>query len=94
MVDAPTYDSFFGAVLEALDDLGGSGSNQEIYEKVAENDSISDEVLDVLHNDGPMTKVEYRLRWTQTYLKKDGAINNTTKGIWTLLPRGREMSNE
>lgn len=78
--------------MQALKDLGGSGTNQEIYEKVTANLEISDDVLDVLHNDGPMTKVEYRLRWTQTYLKKDKTITNHTKGVWTLLPRGREMS--
>lgn len=92
MIQIPTYDTFFVPVIQALKDLGGSASNQEIYEKVAENLQISDDVLDVLHNDGPMTKVEYRMRWTQTYLKKDGLITNTAKGIWTLLPAGREAS--
>lgn len=93
-VEVPPYHTFFGPVIQALKDLGGSASNQEIYEKVTENLNVSDDILDILHNDGPMTKVEYRLRWTQTYLKKDGAITNTTKGIWTLLPRGREFSEK
>ena len=93
-IEVPPYHTFFGPVIQALKDLGGSASNQEIYEKVTENLNVSDEILDILHNDGPMTKVEYRLRWTQTYLKKDGAITNTTKGIWTLLPRGRELSEK
>ena len=93
-IEVPAYHTFFGPVIEALKQLGGSGSNQEIYEKVAEILSISDEILDVPHNDGPMTKVEYRLRWTQSYLKKDKAIINTTKGIWTLLPRGRDFTQE
>lgn len=92
-VEVPKYHDFFDAVLQSLKDLGGSGTNQEIYEKVTNNLGMSDEVLDVLHNEGPMTKVEYRLRWTQTYLKKDGAITNHTKGVWTLLPRGKEMSD-
>jgi len=93
-IEVPAYHTFFGPVIEALKQLGGSGSNQEIYEKVTEILSISDEILDIPHNDGPMTKVEYRLRWTQTYLKKDKAIINTTKGIWTLLPRGRDFTQE
>lgn len=93
-VDVPPYHAFFGPVIQALKDLGGSASNQEIYEKVTDNLNISDDVLDVLHNDGPMTKIEYRLRWTQTYLKKDAAITNTAKGIWTLLPRGRNYSEK
>jgi len=93
-VEVPAYHTYFGPVLDALKELGGSASNQEIYEKVAQLLDISDEILDVPHNDGPMTKVEYRLRWTQTYLKKDGAITNTKKGVWTLLPRGRDFTDD
>jgi len=92
--DVPAYHTFFGPLIRALKSLGGSGSNQEIYEKVIEILKLPDGILDIPHNDGPMTKVEYRLRWTQTYLKKDDAIINTKKGIWTLLPRGREFTDE
>ena len=46
----------------------------------------------MLHNDGPMTEIEYRLRWTQSYLKKDGLIENASRGVWSLLERGREIT--
>ena len=39
-----------------------------------------------------MTEIEYRLRWTQTYLKKDGLIDNPSTGVWSILPRGRTTS--
>jgi restriction system protein len=35
-----------------------------------------------------MTEIEYRLMWTRTYLKKFGAIENSTRGIWALTAKG------
>jgi restriction system protein len=35
-----------------------------------------------------MTEIEYRLMWTRTYLKKFGAIENSTRGIWALTSKG------
>ena len=91
--DLPAYEDFFVDVMQAIKDLGGSGTNQEIYAKVVELRNISDEELNVLHNEGPMTEIEYRLRWTQTYLKKDGLIENASRGVWSLLERGREINH-
>lgn len=91
--DIRSYDEFFSQVLAALKELGGSGTNQEIYSKVIDLDNITDEKLDVLHNDGPMTVIEYRLRWTQTYLKKDGAIDNVGRGLWAITERGRGFTS-
>lgn len=31
-----------------------------------------------------MTKVEYRLAWSRTYLKKVALIVNSSRGVWTL----------
>lgn len=90
--DVPAYHDFFDDLVAALKELGGSGTNQEIYAKVIEMSHLTDDQINVLHNDGPMTEVEYRLRWTQTYLKKDGIIENVARGVWGLLPKGREVS--
>jgi restriction system protein len=35
-----------------------------------------------------MTEIEYRLMWTRTYLKKFGIIENSSRGIWALTPKG------
>jgi len=77
-------------LLKAIRDLGGSGSIQEIYEKVAENLSLPDEVLNVIHNPetGTHTEVEYRLAWARTYLKKYGILENSERGVWSISQKG------
>ena len=66
----PTYDKLMIPTLKALKELGGSGSIEEINEKVYEIANLNEEVLQIPHGDnGYMTKIEYRLAWSRTYLK-------------------------
>ena len=57
------YDDLMNPVLQALKALGGSGTNEEINDKVAEIVNIPADQLEVLHNPekGGMTEIEYRL---------------------------------
>lgn len=88
-----TYDDLFNPVIKALRLLGGSGTNEEINARVAEIVGIPSEQLEVLHNPdkGGMTEIEYRLMWTRTYLKKYGIIENSSRGVWSLTPEGRQI---
>lgn len=84
------YDDLMNPVFQALKSLGGSGTIEEINNKVAEIARIPSEQLEILHNPekGGMTEIEYRLMWTRTYLKMYGIIENSTRGIWSLTERG------
>ena len=46
----PTFDRLMNPLLGALEALGGSGSVEEIYDKVVELEALSDEVLARLHD--------------------------------------------
>jgi len=94
MPDAmPTFDSLMNPLLEALFELGGSGSIDEIYEKVVEMQHIDDELASVPHNPekSNLSEIGYRLAWARTYLKKYGFLENSTRGIWALTPLARKM---
>lgn len=81
----PTYDKLLIPTLQALKELGGSGSIEEINEKVYEIAKLDDETLQIPHDEnGLQTKVEYRLAWSRTYLKKFGLTINSSRGIWAL----------
>ena len=53
----PTYEDLLWPTLEALESIGGSASIQELSSQLAIDMSLPDEILDVLHMDGPQTKV-------------------------------------
>ena len=88
----PTFDSLMNPLLEALFALGGSGSIDEIYEKVIEMQRIDDELASVPHNPekSNLTEIGYRMAWARTYLKKYGFLENSTRGVWALTPLARE----
>lgn len=92
MTKVPTFDQFMNPTLQALRDLGGSGTVEEIKNRVTELVSLSDEQLEILHNPdrGSQTVVEYRLAWARTYLKKYGLLENSTRGVWALTAKGRQ----
>jgi restriction system protein len=92
-IQIPTYDTLMNPTLQAIKLLGGSGTIEEIDNKVADIAGLSDEQQEVLHNPdkGGKTEVEYRLAWTRTYLKIYGALENSSRGVWALTPEGRKM---
>lgn len=82
----PTYDKMLIPTLEALKLLGGSGSIEEINEKVYEVAKFDEEILAIPHDEnGVQSKVDYRLAWARTYLKKYGLLENSTRGVWSLI---------
>jgi restriction system protein len=80
----PTYDALLLPILQALKNLGGSGTIEEINDEVIHILNLSDEVLNILHGNTSKSEVEYRSGWTRTYLKKYGLIENSARGVWAL----------
>lgn len=93
MKKVPTYDQLMNPTIQALKALGGSGTIEEIYNKVTELIDLTDEQLEVLHNPdkGGQTEIEYRLAWSRTYLKKYGILENSSRGVWALTAKGRQI---
>ena len=58
----PTYDNLMNPLLRALRALGGSGSVDEIYDKVSELENIPEEILGQLHDpeNSNVSEVAYR----------------------------------
>ena len=85
-INIPSHDRLFNPVLKALRSLGGSGSIQEIYDRVVEQQHFSEEMLAVVHDPekGNQTLVEYRLAWARSWLKKYGLLENSSRGVWAL----------
>jgi restriction system protein len=88
----PTFDRLMNPLLRALRALGGSGSIEEIYDRVVE-EKLPDDVLSQLHDPekSNQTEVAYRLAWARTYLKKYGLLENSARGVWALTAKAKEI---
>lgn len=89
----PTHQYFFVPTLKALNNLGGSGSNEEIYNEVISITKLSSDVIDEMHS-FTMSEVEYKLMWARTYLKNYGAVENSRQGVWSLTAKGAKLLKE
>jgi restriction system protein len=91
----PTFDSLMNPLLDALSVLGGSGSIDEIYEKVLELEKIDEQISSVPHNPekSNQTEVAYRLAWARTYLKGYGFLENSSRGVWALTKLAKEQKH-
>lgn len=88
----PPYDKMLWPTLQAIKDLGNSGSNQEIEDRAIEIAGYNEDQLSVLHGDGPQTEISYRLAWARTYLKAVGALENSSRGIWSITDYGENLT--
>jgi restriction system protein len=89
----PTYDSMLLPTIQALQILGGSATTEEIFEKVIQILNLPDKVLEILHGSTSQTEVEYRLAWSRTYLKKYGLLQNSSRGVWSLVATSIDLDN-
>lgn len=92
--ELPTVDDLLWPILNALKSRGGSASIQELSGSVASDLKLTDAVLNIPHKNGPRSEVDYRAAWARTYLKFVGAIDNTSRGIWTISEVGRQIYSE
>lgn len=91
-VHIPSHAEMLWPILQAIKDLGDSGTNQEIEERAIEIASYSEEQQAILHGDGPRTEIRYRMAWARTYLKAVGALENSGKGVWSITDYGRVLT--
>jgi len=85
----PKYDDLFNPLLQAIRNLGGSASVAEQEDEVATILKLSDAEVSEVHR-GNRTKLSYRLAWARNYLKRYGALDNSSRGVWALTSEGQK----
>lgn len=90
----PKYDDLLWPTLQALKVGGGSATIHELSEQVASDLRLPDEVLEIPHKNGSQSEVDYRAGWARTHLRHVRAIDNTSRGVWTITEIGRNIQTE
>lgn len=85
----PKFVQYFGPLLVALRNLGGSARSAEAIEQVAIDLGVSDaERAELLDSGQP--RFNNLVAWARFYLAKAGYIDTTKRGVWTLTDKARE----
>ena len=83
----PRFSQLIVPTFIALQELGGSGKNDEILDQIISDLKIPDEIADIQHK-GRTNKSElsYQADWARTYLRIYGVIENSARSVWSITP--------
>lgn len=80
---------YFGPVVRALRELGGSARPAEVRDKVAQDLKIPDGKIDELLESGT-SRFNNQVAWARFYLARAGYIDSSLRGVWSLTDKGRD----
>lgn len=79
---------WFGPLLNALRDLGGSGKPKEVVEQIANTLNIPDKQREEVMKSG-ILRFHNQVAWARQYLVWEGLLEEGKRGVWTLSPKGQ-----
>lgn len=80
MSSLPSQRELMKPTIQAVRELGGSATIEEIYEKIVDNLNLSDAVVEIVDGKTGQSKLEYNLGWVRTMLKNQGVLKNEGRG--------------
>lgn len=89
--DGAQFVRYFGPLLDALRGLGGSAKADEAVDRVAADLSIGDKVLNETLASGG-SRFRNQVAWARFYLVREGLIDSSKRGVWSLTEAGRKTS--
>jgi restriction system protein len=87
----PNFVRYFGPLLDALREIGGSAKPDEAVDRVAQDLSIPDQVLDETLPSGA-ARFRNRVAWARFYLTREGLLDSSRRGVWRLTEQGRQTT--
>jgi restriction system protein len=85
------FAKWFGPLLDALRELGGSGRPKEVSEKIAENLKLPEHMLEETLKSGS-PKFHNQVQWARQYLVWEGLLDSSKYGIWSLTQKGAQTT--
>jgi len=89
----PKYDDFMRPTLQALRELGGSASIEEIGDRVAAAMSLTQEQLDLTYPTSGALIAADRMSWARSRMKPAGLVESAGRGVWVLTDLGRQAAD-
>lgn len=82
---------WFAPLIQALRDLGGSGTPAEARAKIIENEQLSEDEINETRGKNNVNKFENEVAFARSYLVNAGYIDKSVYGIWTLTEAGKSV---
>lgn len=88
-LDFPKSSQLIVVILQALKDLGGTGTSKEIDVRAIALLGLSLEQVSLKHSDGSSsrTEIQYRLAWARTLAKRKDLIVRSSRSVWSVVQK-------
>ena len=86
---APQFVKYLGPVLEALQQLGGSGRPDEVRSVIAQRLKVSEAEQSEELPSKAQPRFDNQVHWARFYLAKAGFLDSSKRGVWALTDQGR-----
>jgi restriction system protein len=86
---APQFVKYFAPVLDALQQLGGSGRPDEVRSVIAQRLNLSEEEQSEPLPSKAQPRFDNQVHWARFYLSKAGFLDSSKRGVWTLTEKGQ-----
>lgn len=87
----PEFIRFFRPVLEALRELGGSGTASEIVDRSMEIAKVTEAEQEAVNKNG-LSRVKNQVHWARQYLVWSDYLDSSKRGVWSLTEKGATAS--
>ena len=77
-------------IVQALKELGGSGTPAQVRERIIENEHLTQEEISARRGKTQVNKFENEVAFARQDLVNGGYLDNSVHGIWTLTDAGKE----
>ena len=83
------FAGYMRPLIDALKELGNSGTPREVKDKIAANLQLPDEVINDQLKSGE-SRFSNDVHWARYYLVKEGYLSSSKRGVWSLTEKGLE----
>lgn len=91
-VSSASFLRWMKPVLQALKEVGGSGTPQEVRNRIIQDEHLTEEEQSETRGKSNVNKFENEVAWARAYLVSAGYIDNSVRGIWKLTESGKKVN--
>jgi restriction system protein len=81
------FANYMRPLIDALRELGNSGTPSEVRDTIAKNLELTDGQIEEQNKSGA-SRFHNDLHWARYYLAKEGYLDSSTRGVWSLTEKG------
>jgi 5-methylcytosine-specific restriction enzyme B len=87
-VSTANFLRWFAPIINALRDMGGEGTPEQVRQHIIEDMELPDEIINETRGKSEVKKFDNEVAFARNYLAYEGYIDKSVRGVWRLTKKG------